>query len=121
MKFNDSDFMGYFGEDVISGLGVDKEYVVFGQVTKYGMFPHGKDYDGIVGLCNLPSQYNTTNFVRVLYQQGQIPSPSFSIYLSKSTTLNRLILGGINPTYNASSFIYHTLTPTKYGWSLPLT
>lgn len=101
--FNYSGMSGYFGEDLIGGLGVDQEDFVFGQVTKYSSASGaGYNIDGHIGLSNIDSYWQNKNFVQVLYENDQIPNPSFSIYLGRTGQINRLVLGGINPQYNTS-------------------
>lgn len=76
--------------------------IVFGQITQFYEDPTEADYDGWLGLANIKGDFPAKNFVQVLYENGQIPNPSFSIYLGKSGKINRLVLGGVNPKYNTS-------------------
>lgn len=121
-KFNFSGLTGYVGSDVISGLGVQPERIVFGHVTMYeSIYRPGPYDDGFIGLGNVQGSFKGKNFVQVLYENNQIPSPSFSIYLSKNNLTNKLILGGINPTYNSTPFTYHPVMPGDlFSWAIPM-
>jgi Eukaryotic aspartyl protease. len=69
-------------------------------------------YDGVFGLGFTDSSYNGT-FPAIfdqMIQQRVISDPSFSLYFSQNTSKpGAIVLGGINPKYNSSAFVYHKL------------
>ena len=71
---------------------------------------NGLDSSGILGVGPLNlSQIHQPNIVRVLYEQGQIDEPVFSLYLSDSpySFNNQLIIGGSDPAYYSGDLNYY--------------
>ena len=63
------------------------------------------------------------SFVTLLKESNQIPSASFSVLLTsndESLEGSRMILGGINPNYAASEFVYHKIVPPGGWWLIEM-
>ena len=66
--------------------------IEFLAVTKYDGWTAGKD--GVLGLAPV-DQTHGPSYVERLYEQGQIQSPSATLWLNKKGTQSTLTLGGI--------------------------
>ena len=74
-------------------------------MTEYEIPNESWDYDGILGLTT----YGGYDFIDDLIAQNLLLNSSFSLYLKKDpkATGSVLVLGGIDPKYAASSFVYY--------------
>ncbi|KAL4462023.1 hypothetical protein ABPG74_000868 [Tetrahymena malaccensis] len=83
--------------------------------------------DGILGL-GVIKKNPTFSFVQQLFASGQIPEPSFSLYINDISfdmryqkDISKLILGGVNMKYGVENqvMVYHNIANSEH-WALNL-
>lgn len=108
---------GITSKDSVTLGGVSAKNVLFGEVTsESGVSFVAAQFDGILGLGWPVLSVNGMKPVFFeLIDQGLITDKSFSFYLSRGGAAgSKLVLGGVNLDYAASTFKYYTLLSDSY-------
>jgi len=101
---------GFLSQELTGIAGVTVKNVVFGEVTNEGVQPVAPPTAGLVGLAfKSISVDSVPPLLDYMVAQALVPSNSFGMYLSTSTTGNRqgqLTLGGVNKNLFTGSLVY---------------
>lgn len=107
---------GTVADDTVGFGGAQVSGVGFGMMDALSKSFDQMPFDGILGMGfdeisvdKLPTVFD------LLVKQGLIEEASYSFFLSKDPSVQgELILGGIDPKYNATAFKYYTVVQAGY-------
>jgi hypothetical protein len=107
---------GVLGMDTLQVAGITIENVTFAQIDQMAGINPNSGFDGIIGMAfPVLSRDGLPTFLQNLIAQNLISDPSFSFYISESTSA--IVLGGVDPKFAASEFVYFPIVNDGY-WSV---
>jgi len=118
LQYGKGSAMGKIGKDHAKVAGLDIKNISFARLTTLeGMDPNSR-FDGLIGLA-FPeiSAGKVPTFLDHLLQQGLIKDASFSLYMSPNSSA--LVLGGVDPRYQAGEFRYFPIRDDGY-WNVEM-
>jgi hypothetical protein len=108
--------LGILGMDTMQVAGITIKNVTFAQIDQMTGINANSGFDGIIGMA-FPalSRDGIPTFFQNLIAQNLISDPSFSFYISD--TSSAIVLGGVDPKFAASEFVYFPIINDGY-WSV---
>lgn len=96
---------GQLGKDTVQIAGLTVKDVTFATLDELSGLGANTKFDGLIGMA-FPSisEGNVPMFFQYLLDQKLITDPSFSFYMSENSSA--IILGGVDPKYASSNFMY---------------
>jgi hypothetical protein len=107
---------GVLGMDTMTVAGLTIQNVTFAQIDQMAGISAQCSFDGIIGMA-FPalSQDGLPTFMQNILAQDLIADPSFSFYISESSSA--IVLGGVDLRFAASEFVYFPIIGDGY-WTV---
>ncbi|XP_069691363.1 pepsin B-like [Periplaneta americana] len=128
--------IGSFCEDTVTIAGLTANYQRFMLLEEQDNDLSWHKSDGVLGMnfgvntweyvissrgypmVPIKYSYEPKPLIQSLYAQGQLSSPIFSFYLTR--TGGQMVLGGSDPSLRNGSLAYANVIPDQFSWRVPL-
>jgi len=118
IQYGQGSVTGFLSQDTTTIAGLTIPDVIFGEITNEAVQPIGAPTAGLVGLAfKSISQDSDEPLLDYIYNAGFIPSNSFGMYLSTSSSgirQGQLTLGGVDRKLFTGQLVYTPITDDQW-------